>query len=84
MYTDWKITHHHSSVQPAGPDMNKLARENFGKWNAALQTKDAKAVADLYSSSLSFLPTVKRDLVYRQKRPTNTRLVQPLVPAHGF
>jgi hypothetical protein len=23
---DWKITHHHSSVRPAGPDMNALAR----------------------------------------------------------
>ena len=23
---DWKITHHHSSVRPAGPDMNAIAR----------------------------------------------------------
>ena len=32
---------------------------NFEKWNGALQTKDAKAVARMYSESdLSFLPTV--------------------------
>ena len=32
---------------------------NFQKWNGALQTKDAKAVASMYSESdLSFLPTV--------------------------
>ena len=32
---------------------------NFQKWNDALQTKDAKAVASMYSESdLSFLPTV--------------------------
>ncbi len=33
-------------------------QENFGKWNSALQTKDSKKVAALYSTSLSFLPTV--------------------------
>lgn len=56
---DWKITHHHSSVTPAGPDMNKVARENFQKWNDSLQTKNNKAVAALYSKKdLSFLPTV--------------------------
>jgi uncharacterized protein (TIGR02246 family) len=56
---DWKITHHHSSVTPAGPDMNKVARDNFQKWNDALQTKNNMAVAALYSKTdLSFLPTV--------------------------
>eukprot|EP00287_Rhodomonas_sp_CCMP768_P021570 CAMPEP_0202809910 /NCGR_PEP_ID=MMETSP1389-20130828/2122_1 /ASSEMBLY_ACC=CAM_ASM_000865 /TAXON_ID=302021 /ORGANISM="Rhodomonas sp., Strain CCMP768" /LENGTH=344 /DNA_ID=CAMNT_0049480647 /DNA_START=8 /DNA_END=1042 /DNA_ORIENTATION=+ len=56
---DWKITHHHSSVRPAQPDMLDLARTNFNKWNDALQTKDPKKVAALYSASdLSFLPTV--------------------------
>jgi len=56
---DWKITHHHSSVRPEGPDMLSVARANFKKWNDALQTKDAATVASLYSTSdLSFLPTV--------------------------
>jgi uncharacterized protein (TIGR02246 family) len=56
---DWKITHHHSSVTPAGPDMVKVARDNFQKWNDALQTKNNKLVASLYSKTdLSFLPTV--------------------------
>ncbi|KAJ8614542.1 hypothetical protein CTAYLR_000847 [Chrysophaeum taylorii] len=56
----WKISHHHSSVRPAGPDMLQVARDNFKKWNDALQTKDPKKVAALYSTSgdLSFLPTV--------------------------
>jgi uncharacterized protein (TIGR02246 family) len=55
----WKISHHHSSVRPAGPDMKQLARDNFQKWNDALQTKDPKKVAALYSNDgLSFLPTV--------------------------
>ncbi|KAJ8602673.1 hypothetical protein CTAYLR_010469 [Chrysophaeum taylorii] len=56
----WRISHHHSSVRPAGPDMVQVARENFQKWNDALQTKDPKKVAALYSTAgdLSFLPTV--------------------------
>jgi len=63
---DWKIAHHHSSVRPgvapAKPDMVKmaaLARTNFGRWNDALQTKNAATVAAMYDhSDLSFLPTV--------------------------
>ena len=56
---DWKITHHHSSVTPAAPDMKQVARDNFQAWNDALQTKDPKKVAALYSDKdLSFLPTV--------------------------
>jgi uncharacterized protein (TIGR02246 family) len=56
---DWKITHHHSSVRPAAPDMLQVARANFKRWNDALQTKDPKTVANMYSSKdLSFLPTV--------------------------
>ena len=56
----WKISHHHSSVRPAGPDYLEIARGNFAKWNDALQTKDPKKVAALYSTAgdLSFLPTV--------------------------
>ena len=39
--------------------MNKVARDNFQKWNDALHTKNNKAVAALYSKTdLSFLPTV--------------------------
>jgi hypothetical protein len=37
---------------------DKLAKENFALWNNALQTKDAKKVASLYNSDISFLPTV--------------------------
>ena len=36
-----------------------MGQANFQKWNDALQTKDAKAVASMYSENdLSFLPTV--------------------------
>merc|ERR1712216_219949 len=37
----------------------QLARANFKRWNDALQTKDAKTVANMYvTKELSFLPTV--------------------------
>ena len=36
----------------------EIARENFKKWNEALQTKDASKVAELYSKDNSFLPTL--------------------------
>ena len=40
-------------------ELQVLARENFAKWNEALQTKDPLKVARMYSrSDLSFLPTV--------------------------
>mmetsp|Transcript_32875 Transcript_32875/g.51276 ORF Transcript_32875/g.51276 Transcript_32875/m.51276 type:complete len:232 (-) Transcript_32875:93-788(-) len=43
----------------ATQDMTALAQANFKRWNDALQTKDAKTVANLYTSGdLSFLPTV--------------------------
>jgi len=43
----------------ATQDMTALAQTNFKRWNDALQTKDAKTVANLYTSGdLSFLPTV--------------------------
>ena len=36
-----------------------IVQDNFKRWNDALQTKDAAAVANLYdASNLSFLPTV--------------------------
>jgi len=67
---DWKITHHHSSVTPSPPDMLKVARDNFQAWNDALQTKNPKTVANLYSSTdLSFLPTVSPQHI---KGVTNT------------
>ena len=44
---------------PTQEQMQAIARLNFKKWNDALQTKDHRAVAALYSSDeLSFLPTV--------------------------
>eukprot|EP00961_Rhodomonas_salina_P044958 603796-Rhodomonas_salina.2 len=46
-------------TMPSNTEMLALARENFKKWNDALQTKDSATVASLYSNSdLSFLPTV--------------------------
>jgi uncharacterized protein (TIGR02246 family) len=39
-------------------------QENFKRWNDALQTKDYKVVASLYSTSdISFLPTVSADFI---------------------
>jgi len=39
----------------------EIAHENFQKWNEALQTKDAKKVAELYAENNSFLPTMSPD-----------------------
>ena len=36
----------------------KIAQENFKKWNEALQTKDPKKVAELYTGDNTFLPTL--------------------------
>lgn len=38
--------------------MQEIARENFSLWNDALQTKDPKEVAKLYSKDNTLLPTV--------------------------
>ena len=46
------------SSRSCDPSLARSLQENFGKWNSALQTKDPKKVATLYSTSLSFLPTV--------------------------
>jgi hypothetical protein len=43
-----------------------IAQDNFRKWNDALQTKDAKLIASLYSDkpgALSFLPTMSPEHV---------------------
>jgi len=42
-------------------DILKIAQENFAKWNAALQTKDPKKVAELYAEDNTFLPTLSPD-----------------------
>lgn len=39
----------------------EIARENFQKWNEALQTRDAKRVAELYTADATFLPTMSPD-----------------------
>jgi uncharacterized protein (TIGR02246 family) len=45
--------------KPSSHKMEIIARANFDKWNAALQTKDQRTVASMYSATkLSFLPTV--------------------------
>ena len=42
-------------------DILTIARENFAKWNEALQTKDPKKVAELYTVDNTFLPTLSPD-----------------------
>lgn len=39
-------------------EIEKIAKENFEKWNNALLTREAKNVALLYTEEASFLPTV--------------------------
>jgi len=74
---DWKISHHHSSVVPSSPpsstDMLGTARDNFKRWNDALQTKNAATVANMYiSNNLSFLPTVSGDHIKSGGTGTDT------------
>ncbi len=38
--------------------MEAIAYENFKRWNDALQTKDPKKVAELYTEDATFLPTL--------------------------
>ncbi len=42
----------------ANENMERLAKENFNRWNEALLSRDAGSVAELYSESNTFLPTV--------------------------
>ena len=35
-----------------------IAKQNFKTWSESLTTKDPKAVAELYTSDATFLPTV--------------------------
>lgn len=39
-------------------EIEKIAEENFKRWNNALLTREAKNVANLYIEDASFLPTV--------------------------
>lgn len=39
----------------------EIAKVNFNKWNNALQTKDPKIVAGLYTDDNSFLPTLSSE-----------------------
>lgn len=39
-------------------EIEKIAKENFERWNSALLTGEAKNVAMLYTEESSFLPTV--------------------------
>jgi len=45
----------------------EIAHENFERWNEALQTKDAKKVAELYAEDNTFLPTMSGDFKFGQK-----------------
>merc|ERR1711966_593780 len=79
---EWKITHHHSSATPGKnvpkeEDYYPVAQTNFKKWNAALQTKDPKQVAALYTAKdLSFLPTVSGDFIKDSGKPTQDYFVE--------
>ena len=54
-----KDEHEKEGRNPSAEEILGTATSNFKKWNDALQTKDPKEVASLYSTdSLSFLPTV--------------------------
>jgi uncharacterized protein (TIGR02246 family) len=54
-----KDEHEKAGRNPSAEEILGTATSNFKKWNDALQTKDPKEVASLYSTdSLSFLPTV--------------------------
>jgi len=43
-------------------DLLEVAHSNFKMWNEALQTKNPKRVALLYSDDASFLPTLNGEL----------------------
>lgn len=45
-------------MSPLAESPESIAKQNFAKWNAALLTKDARQVADLYTEDATFLPTV--------------------------
>jgi len=42
-------------------EMEKVARENLGKWVEALKTLDAKVMAEFYAQDATFLPTLSPD-----------------------
>lgn len=42
-------------------NMKRIVKENFNRWNNALLTGDAEAVANLYSKKSTFLPTVSSE-----------------------
>lgn len=47
-------------------DFLEIAHDNFERWNEALQTRDAKKVALLYSEDNTFLPTMSPDFKFGQ------------------
>ena|SRR3989344_8190634 len=40
-----------------------IAKENFYKWNAALESRNPKEVAGLYQEGAPFLPTLSNDFI---------------------
>jgi hypothetical protein len=61
--SEWKISHHHSSIMPEGivtaePITEAEVRGLFDLWNGALATKDPVNVAKRYSKAGVLLPTV--------------------------
>lgn len=49
------------NLKEGGKKMEAVARENFARWNEALQTKDPKKAAAFYAEDATFLPTVSPD-----------------------
>lgn len=61
---EWLIVDHHSSGMPETTEDAELTAiaSLFDKWNAALQTGDAKIVAALYGPEAVLLPTVSNNV----------------------
>ena len=45
-------------LQESTETMQEIASKNFGIWNDALQIRNPKEVAALYTADATFLPTV--------------------------
>lgn len=49
------------SVLKSKTDFDKVATENFSKWNELIKTGDPQQVANLYTEDSIFLPTISGD-----------------------
>ena len=60
-------TLHVQDMQPHLQPLSEIAKENFKKWNDALQTLDSKNVDALYFDNATFLPTLSKEFKRGQK-----------------